>query len=88
MDEEVLQAKRLRGAIDEGDQVAGEALLQVSLLVQVVEHDGCIDAALDLHHDAHPLPVALIPHVRHACGSLGGLHRSSRSASRLTEEML
>ena len=58
--ERVEQAQFARLAVDDGQQDHAEVDLHLRLLVQVVENDFGLLAALQLEHDAHAVAVALV----------------------------
>ena len=58
--ERVEQTQLARLAVYDGQQDDAEVHLHLRLLIQVVEHDFGLLAALELEHDAHAVAVALI----------------------------
>ena len=56
----VQQAQLARLAVDDGQQDDAEVDLHLRLLVQVVEHDFGLLAALQFEHDAHAVAIALV----------------------------
>ena len=57
------QAEFARLAVDDGQHDDAEADLQLRVLVEVVEHDFGLLAALQLEDDAHAVAVALVADV-------------------------
>ena len=57
------QAQLARLAVDDRQHDDAEADLQLRVLVQIVEHDLGLLAALQLEHDAHAVAVALVADV-------------------------
>ena len=57
------QAQLARLPVDDGQHDDAEADLQLRVLVEVVEHDLGLLAALQLEHDAHAVAVALVADV-------------------------
>ena len=57
------QAQLARLPVDDRQHDDAEADLQLRVLVQVVEHDFGLLAALQLEHDAHAVAVALVADV-------------------------
>ena len=77
----LVQAERARHAVDQGHHVRAEGVLQLSVLVQVVQHH--LGHGVALEHDHEPLAgpaAALVPHIGNAgdpavLGQLGDLLR-------------
>ena len=67
-----LQVEQLRLAVNQRDHVHAEAVLQLRMLVQVVQHDLGNLAALQFDHDAHAGFVRLVADVRNAFEPLLG----------------
>ena len=53
----------LRLAVEHGQEDHGEAFLHLRVLVELVEHDLRLRAALELDDDAHAVAIALVAHV-------------------------
>ena len=58
-----VEAQLPRLAVEHGQEDHGEALLHLRVLVELVEHDLRLRAALELDDDAHAVAVALVAHV-------------------------
>ena len=58
--EHVLETQDMRHAVDEGEVVDAEARLELRVLVEFVEHDLRLLAALEVDDDAHALAVGLV----------------------------
>ena len=82
MVEHLVQGEHFRLAVHQRQHDRAEGFLHLRVLVQVVEHDGGIDVALELDDDAHTLAVALVadvadalqPLVVHQLGDLRDQH--------------
>ncbi len=61
--DDLAQVHDLRHTIDQRQHDRAEGRLHLRVLVQLVQHDLRDRIALQLHHDAHPVPVALVPQV-------------------------
>ena len=78
------QAQLARLAVDDRQHDDAEADLQLRVLVQVVEHDFGLLAALQLEHDAHAVAVALVANVGDAFDLLFVDQRGGRARSGAT----
>ncbi len=58
-----VERELLRLAVEHGQEDHGEALLHLRVLVELVEHDLRLRAALELDDDAHAVAIALVAHV-------------------------
>ena len=61
-----------RLAVEHREKDHGEALLHLRVLVELVEHNLRLRAALELDHDAHAVAVALVAHVADVVDNLLG----------------
>ena len=59
----LVEAEFPRLAVEHGQEDHGEALLHLRVLVELVEHDLRLRAALELDDDAHAVAIALVAHV-------------------------
>src|SRR5256886_2603892 len=61
--EDLLERKRPRLLVDQGEHVEVERRLHSRVLVEIVQNESRVVVALDLDDDAHPLAVALVANV-------------------------
>ncbi len=59
----LIEAQLPRLPVEHREEDHGEALLHLGVLVELVEHDLRLRAALELDDDAHAVAVALVAHV-------------------------
>ena len=59
-------------AVEHGQEDHGEAFLHLGVLVELVEHDLRLRAALELDDDAHAVAIALVAHVADVVDDLFG----------------
>src|SRR6516162_7709106 len=64
--ERFTKIQQLRLAVDDGEHVDAERLLQRGVLVKLVENDVRRGVALELDHDAHAFPVRLVADIGNA----------------------
>jgi hypothetical protein len=67
----LIERKLARLPVEHGKKDHGEAFLHLRVLVELVEHDLWLRAALELDHNAHAVAVAVIGHIRDVVDDLG-----------------
>ena len=62
--EHLTERQHLRRAIDEREHDHPEGRLHLRVLEELIQHDPRDRVALELQHDADPVPIGFVPHVR------------------------